>query len=77
MVHGGSGVETLKAFRVFDRWGEAVFEVRDAPVNSPEFGWDGNFRGQEMNPGVFTYYVEVVFEDGEIIPYSGDVTLIR
>ncbi len=77
MVHGGSGVETLKAFRVFDRWGEAVFEVRDAPANNPEFGWNGDFRGQEMNPGVFTYYVEVVFEDGEVIPYSGDVTLIR
>ena len=59
-------------FIVYDRWGEKVFES-----TSLSDGWDGNFRGKAMNPGVFMYYLTVDFKDDTSVTQKGDVTLIR
>lgn len=64
-------VESLD-FIVFDRWGEVVFES-----NSTLDGWDGNFRGQKMNAGVYVYVANVTFIDGFETQLKGDITLIR
>lgn len=67
----GKGVASV-TFIVYDRWGERVFESTDM-----DHGWDGNFRGQPMNPAVFVYYVEAIFKNGSSSTLKGDVTLIR
>jgi gliding motility-associated-like protein len=67
----GVGVEYLN-FVIFDRWGEKVFETND--INN---GWDGTFRGQKMNNGVFVYYLQATFKNGEEVTKKGDITLIR
>ncbi len=36
--------------KIFDRWGEKVFETTD-----PKEGWDGTFRGSELPPGAYLY----------------------
>ena len=77
MVHGDDGIQEILSFKVFDRWGEVVFEASNAEPNDPEYGWDGTFRGQEMNPGVFVWIAEILFIDGYSEVYKGDVTLIR
>ncbi|MGB0985495.1 MAG: gliding motility-associated C-terminal domain-containing protein, partial [Saprospiraceae bacterium] len=64
-------------FRVYDRWGELVFESRDHAVNDPNLGWDGTFNGQAMNIGTFGWVAEVVFLDGKIEVFKGNVVLIR
>ena len=64
-------------FRSFDRWGELVFAREDLPMNIAEAGWDGRLDGQDMNPAVFVYVVELVFVDGRREIISGDVTLMR
>ena len=60
---------------VFDRWGNMVFRSEDFP-----FGWDGNFNGNAMSPGVYVYLIKVGFstsgEEKEKVFY-GDITLIR
>lgn len=76
LVHGQPGVRVL-TFRVYDRWGEQVYEGRDFMVNDPDTGWDGTFRGDPMNPGVFVWMLEVEFADGEREVYRGNTTLIR
>ena len=40
-------------------------------------GWNGEFRGQPVNPGVYVYLVEVEFKDGVKVKYTGDVTLFE
>ncbi len=77
MIFGGQGVVEVLSFRIYDRWGELVFEDSNFTTNDPEHGWDGTFRGQESNPGVFVFFAEVEFIDGVRIPYTGDVTLVR
>ena len=76
-IQGGAAATRVVVFRVFDRWGELVFENQDTNLNNKETGWDGLFRGQEMSPAVFVWYAEIEFVDGSTVPYQGQATLIR
>jgi len=70
-------VANIRTLRVFNRWGEPVFRASDASPNDPEQGWDGRFRGELLNSGVFAYFAEVEFVDGRVELLRGDVALIR
>jgi gliding motility-associated-like protein len=67
----GQLIESM-IFRVFDRWGEMVFESTDR-----NYGWDGTFRGKLMDPDVYDYYLQAVCIDGGEAIIKGNVTLIR
>jgi gliding motility-associated-like protein len=77
-IFTGIGVTSINFVRLYDRWGELLFEETDLPP-SPDGtpGWDGFFKGQKLNPAVFLYLVEVEFLDGKKLLYRGDVTLLR
>ncbi|HFA48781.1 MAG TPA: T9SS type B sorting domain-containing protein [Bacteroidetes bacterium] len=70
-------VTNIKSFLVFNRWGETVFQYYNFAPNNPMFGWDGKFRGQTMNPAVFTWFAEIEFIDGVTELIQGDVSLVR
>ncbi len=73
-----AGLVEASVFRVFDRWGELVFEAVDCPAAElQDCGWDGNFKGQKAEQGVYTYYAELLFTDGFVRVAKGNVTLIR
>ncbi len=76
MVHGKEGT-IIKVFRVYDRWGEMVFEAKDFDINDPKAGWDGTFHGVSMNPGVFVWYLEAEYIDGLTDIYKGNTTLLK
>lgn len=69
----GPGVASVKEVRIFNRWGQMVFETND-PEN---INWDGTFNGAELNPGVFVYYMDVECINGERTIKKGDITLLR
>ncbi len=75
-VFGGNGTLKVRSFRVYDRWGEAVFERLDMALNDPTVGWHGDFRGEHVQPGVYIYVAEVEFLDGEVGVYKGDITVL-
>ena len=77
IVNGASEVQTIQSMRVFDRWGAMLFESRNVSPGDPGFGWDGYSKGQLAPSGVYVYSVEVVFTDGVIKLFSGDLTLVR
>ena len=70
-------IEEVQKFRIFDRWGELVYEDENFPPNDLDFGWDGSFNGKIMNPAVFVYFAEVRFLDGSVKQLKGDVTLTK
>ncbi len=67
----------VENFRIFDRWGEMVHEANNFPINDLSFGWDGTFKGKNMDPAVFVYFAEVRFIDGTVQLVKGDITLLR
>jgi gliding motility-associated-like protein len=77
LVQGGVGTQRVRVLRVWDRWGELVFESLNTALNDPSMGWNGTFRGQLMNSGVYAYYAEVEYIDGHVEVLKGDVTLLR
>jgi len=76
-VFAGGGVPEVRLLRIFDRWGEQVFERFGFLPNVPTMGWDGSYLGQPMNPGVFAWYAEVLLFDGRVVFLKGDVTVVR
>jgi len=70
-------VKNIRTMQLYNRWGEAVYQLNDFQPNSDNTGWDGTFRGQPMNPAVFAWMIEVEFIDGVVEVYSGDVTISR
>ena len=68
----GDRLLIVEAF-LFDRWGN---EIRSWS-NLHKLEWDGLFRGQRMNPGVFTYTLQYLDQTNTKQRITGDVTLVR
>lgn len=67
------GDAELILYRVFNRWGEVVFESQDKNE-----GWDGSYDGKLLNRDVFVYYIEARCKfDNSVIIKTGDITLLR
>ena len=60
------------SFRIFNRWGEMIFETSD-----PKVGWDGTTNGRYAQEAVYIYLLRAVQPDGTEIERKGGVTLIR
>ncbi len=57
---------------IYNRWGERVFVSRDQ-TNC----WDGNFRGQKVQSGVYVYKIKAALVDGTSISDSGNINVVR
>ena len=75
-INSGGNAE-VKTFKIFHRWGGLVFQQKGTSVNDSSEGWDGTCKGEPMDNGVYTYYAEIAYADGQVILVAGDVTLVR
>ncbi len=69
-VYGGC-IQALD-FKIFDRWGNLVFETTD-----PTKGWDGTFNGKPMSTGFYDYTLVTVQSNGKSTDLKGNITLVR
>ena len=76
-IFPSAAVVEVQIFRIFDRWGNMMYEAGPYPAFDTSQGWDGNFEGQPMNAAVFVYYGEVLLTDGTIAVMKGDLVLVR
>jgi gliding motility-associated-like protein len=76
-IYGKKSLKQILRLEVYDRWGNNVFIKENFDPNDPREGWNGTFRGEPLNPGVYVFRAEVEFTDGFIDNYGGDVTLLR
>jgi len=67
----GKGIETID-FTIFDRWGNEIFHTTD--INE---GWDGTYKGEPALVGDYTYFMKVVYVNGERESLKGHIYLIR
>ncbi|MEL6659600.1 MAG: gliding motility-associated C-terminal domain-containing protein [Bacteroidota bacterium] len=77
VIYGGPEVAIIRKFRVFNRWGDLIFEQSSLLPNSSTGAWDGRFQGDILGSDVFVWLAEIEFIDGRVIPYSGDVLLLN
>lgn len=59
-------------FVVYNRWGQEMFSTTD--INN---GWNGIFKGNEVSPDVYNYYLQVTCLDNRIFTKRGNTSLIK
>ena len=70
-------VEKVTKYSIYDRWGNLLFTGKDLLPSQPQTFWDGKFKEKEVVPGVYVYYLELLFKDGSTEKRGGDVTVLR
>ena len=73
----GTGLYSIKSMRIFNRWGQAVFERINFKADDAANAWDGKYKGQLQPAGVYVYVIETICENGTVLTSKGDVTLLR
>jgi gliding motility-associated-like protein len=69
----GWGIKKVNYFRVYNRWGQLLFETNEFKV-----GWDGKYNGVEQNMETYVYQVSVeTYVDKEALLKTGSFKLIR
>jgi trimeric autotransporter adhesin len=76
-IFGDANLLNIKTMQVYDRWGGQMAVYTNLQPNDPSIGWDGRYRNQVVQPGVYVYWAELEFADGETIVVSGDLTVFR
>jgi gliding motility-associated-like protein len=76
-VYASLSVSKVKSLRIFNRWGDKVFESTNFLPNEPGMGWDGTFKGKKMPAGVYVFRVELQRIDDKTEVRNGEVTLLR
>ena len=65
------GGADLISFEIFDRWGNLVYQT-----DRPNEKWDGFYKNEPVNPGVYLHKVRFTCEGQELIE-AGSLTIIR
>lgn len=67
--------EGIKAYRIniYNQWGEIIFSSNDIY----DKGWDGSFKNEMAQEGVYSYYVMFVNAWDKEFTRTGTVTLLR
>lgn len=73
----GKGIYSIKSFRVFNRWGEMIFEKTNMAPNDISQGWDGTHKSRPAPQDVYVYTVDVICENKVVLNFKGNVILIR
>jgi hypothetical protein len=72
------GIEKVLQWIIFDRWGNAVYGKTDFDPTDASVFWNGQTStGEDANPGVFPYLLEVQLINGKSEVFHGDITLLR
>jgi len=76
-IYTETSSEIVESMRVYDRWGELVFREDNYQVDDVIGGWDGTFKGKQMQAGVYVFIAHLRQLDGKKLIKSGEVILIR
>ena len=66
------GISTLKYFRVYNRWGQLVYNTTRSGQ-----GWDGSIDGKPQGPSTYVWMVQGIDYQGNTVTKKGVMVLIR
>jgi gliding motility-associated-like protein len=71
------GIELVKSFRIFTRWGELIFEKTNFSPNDPAYGWDGKIKGVTGAAEVYVYTAEVICTNLQTYMFKGNTSILK
>ena len=77
----GEGISNAE-LKIYDRWGNKVFDSKDINEDPIAIGWDGTSdsyrnKGKKLSPAVFVYYLTGTLDNGDEFVKFGNVTLVK
>jgi hypothetical protein len=54
-----------------------MFHKTNFVIGENEGLWDGTFKGQKVQPGVYVYQLTYTNEKNEEVMLTGDITVVR
>lgn len=76
-VLGGSEILEISSFMIFNRWGEKIYGEEHLSPHQSQRGWDGTYKGVDVQQDVYVWVAQVEYIDNRIFTYKGTVTLLR
>jgi gliding motility-associated-like protein len=73
----GPSIRAASNFRIYDRWGSLVFEMKEVESDNLNEGWDGKINGKTVAPDVYLYSIELEYIDGRKDVVTGDVMVLK
>lgn len=73
----GKGLNRVKSLRIFNRWGQVVFERTNFAVNDASAGWNGTYNHAKPIPDVYVYQLEIWCDNSTVVKFDGNVALIQ
>ncbi len=70
-------ITRIVSLRIFDRWGELVFEGRDLEPGNLDQGWDGKLKGKPCPTGQYVFAAWVESAYAELVEVKGSFALLR
>jgi gliding motility-associated-like protein len=67
-----AGIKTVRFFRVYNRWGELLFDLGHDPL-----GWNGSYKGLAQPMQTVVWIAEGTGADGKLYRKKGTTVLIR
>ncbi len=62
----------LDSYRIYNRWGELIFETQDEFV-----GWDGTYQSATQPVGNYVYDIQATKPNGQKLNKTGNILLIK
>jgi gliding motility-associated-like protein len=66
----------IKKWQIFNRWGDLVFAKSNIYTNDQNEGWDGRFKGEPLEKGIYIWQLELEYLNGDSVFLGGDVLIL-
>ncbi len=76
-IYNAGEVDVIGYFRVFNRVGMKIFDIENVSHEDGISYWKESTNKHNLNPGAYVYILEIIFKDGSVKQYSGDISVIR
>jgi gliding motility-associated-like protein len=73
----GRGIRTVKFLRIYNRWGQLMFERLNFNTDDRSAGWNGTLNGKLLTADVYVYSLGMVCDSNQTIEVKGNIMLVR
>lgn len=74
----GNDIANLAYLKIYDRWGNLIYTAQNIPASGiTNLDWNGEFHGQLLQNGIYTWIANINYIDQVSIGYTGTITLLR
>jgi gliding motility-associated-like protein len=72
-----ASVVHINTLKIFNRWGNLLFESFDFTSGDESKGWNGSFNNTLLPSDIYIFFVELEYQNGKKEVIKGDVMLMR